>query len=103
MNLSDEDREKIVSWATAHPEIRKVYLYGSRARGDNEPDSDIDLAIVLEPEPGDTGSLATWFEWDAGQDLRLSYPVHLQWYERGSQDRPGQGVKKNGVLLFCRD
>ena len=28
------------------PEIREVWIYGSRARGDFEPASDIDLAVV---------------------------------------------------------
>ena len=28
-----------------HPE--KIYLFGSRARGDNHPDSDVDLLIVM--------------------------------------------------------
>jgi predicted nucleotidyltransferase len=28
--------------------LRRVVLFGSRARGDNEPDSDIDVLVVLE-------------------------------------------------------
>lgn len=28
------------------PFVEEMYLYGSRARGDNQPNSDIDLAIV---------------------------------------------------------
>ncbi|MFW6222031.1 MAG: nucleotidyltransferase family protein [Bacteroidota bacterium] len=31
-------------------EIEKAYLYGSYAKGTNHPDSDIDLAIVINPE-----------------------------------------------------
>jgi antitoxin ChpS len=27
--------------------LRGVYLFGSRARGDNDPDSDVDVAVVL--------------------------------------------------------
>ena len=30
------------------PRLRGVYLYGSAARGDMRPDSDIDIAIVLD-------------------------------------------------------
>ena len=33
-----------------HPE--KIYMFGSRARGDNHPDSDVDLLIVM-PFEGD--------------------------------------------------
>ena len=49
VNLSENDRADIVAWAKRHPEIKQVYLYGSRARGDNREDSDIDLALVLNP------------------------------------------------------
>jgi predicted nucleotidyltransferase len=27
-----------------------IYLFGSRARGDHEPDSDVDVAVVLDQE-----------------------------------------------------
>lgn len=36
---------KFLSKITALPYVEAVYLYGSRARGDNQPRSDIDLAI----------------------------------------------------------
>src|SRR5918994_3860502 len=29
-----------------------LYLFGSRARGDHEPDSDVDVAVVLDQEIG---------------------------------------------------
>jgi predicted nucleotidyltransferase len=35
--------------------VKGIYLFGSRARGDHEPESDADVAIVLEA--GD------WIEW----------------------------------------
>ena len=30
------------------PRLRAVYVYGSRARGDHRPDSDLDAAVVLD-------------------------------------------------------
>ena len=36
------------------PGITKVLLYGSRARGDHQTDSDVDIAVVLAgSDPGD--------------------------------------------------
>jgi predicted nucleotidyltransferase len=34
--------------AKAPGQTREIYLYGSRARGDEEPDSDYDVLIVVE-------------------------------------------------------
>ena len=44
-NLNQKYAEKLISIIHIHlPEV-VVYLYGSRARGDNRPGSDIDLAL----------------------------------------------------------
>lgn len=36
----------------ALPFVKEVYLFGSRARGDNRPRSDIDLAVRMLPSHG---------------------------------------------------
>jgi predicted nucleotidyltransferase len=36
---------KIIPIVSVEPSIDKVILFGSRARGDNKPNSDIDLAL----------------------------------------------------------
>jgi predicted nucleotidyltransferase len=41
--------ERIVGRLQAHDVIREIYLFGSRARGDHRPDSDVDVGIVLTP------------------------------------------------------
>jgi len=33
----------------------QVWLFGSRARGDHQPDSDFDLLVVTRPEDGENG------------------------------------------------
>ena len=44
MNLPDNVKEKVIELAQKY-RIKKVILFGSRARGDNWERSDIDLAI----------------------------------------------------------
>ena len=44
-NLEKEIVEEIYEISKKYPEIEKVVLFGSRARGDNASRSDIDLAI----------------------------------------------------------
>lgn len=84
--------------------IREVYLYGSRARGDNRPDSDIGLAIVMQPKDG-VDTFARWSFWHSdykeSPDLQLSAEVHLEWYEEGADlERVGTGVERDGIRLF---
>lgn len=40
--------QRYISNITGKYEIDKAYLYGSFAKGTNHPDSDIDLAIVIQ-------------------------------------------------------
>ena len=43
MPTAPEDR--LIAQLRQFPEVRRIYLYGSRARGDADPRSDIDLAV----------------------------------------------------------
>lgn len=54
IDLDDASRELITAWAAATNCVREIWLFGSRARGDSRPDSDIDLAILLMPPSGKT-------------------------------------------------
>lgn len=45
MNLEKRIVDEIIDIARKYKDINKVILFGSRARGDNSPKSDIDLAI----------------------------------------------------------
>ena len=42
--------QRVVEWAAARPDIRAVALVGSYARGDERPDSDVDV-VLLTTEP----------------------------------------------------
>ncbi|WP_169117074.1 nucleotidyltransferase domain-containing protein [Aromatoleum anaerobium] len=76
--------EMVASWAATEPVVEKAYLFGSRVRGDNRHDSDLDVAIEITTRRGDSGSLATWIA-EAAQlrcsiSLRIPFAVDLQWY-----------------------
>ncbi len=45
MDLTDEQADILAKWARATPQVRALYLFGSRARGTSTSDSDCDLAL----------------------------------------------------------
>jgi len=45
--IKDEYKEKLIEIINKHLPTTKIYLYGSRARGDHAEGSDIDLAIDM--------------------------------------------------------
>lgn len=58
------------------PNIEKIILYGSYARGDNAPDSDIDIMIVINDTEISVKKLRKKFS-AISSDLGLKYDVLL--------------------------
>lgn len=44
-------RKSVERLLDEHPEVKRAILFGSRARGDHGPRSDLDLILVLESSP----------------------------------------------------
>lgn len=104
--LLEADRVAIVQWAERHVEIARVYLYGSRARGDHHAASDIDLAIMMDAPNADK-AYAIWSafksDFDEAPDLHLSAEVQLEWFAKDAGlGKVGRGVETDGVLLIER-
>ncbi|MDF3036336.1 MAG: polymerase beta domain protein region [Paucimonas sp.] len=84
MNI-EEISQAVADWAAGDPLVTKVYLFGSRLKGNATANSDLDIAIELRPEPGDENVLATWI--GESERLRMSikslvpYTVDLQHYD----------------------
>ena len=59
------------------PDVRAAYLYGSRARGDYTPQSDIDIAIDA---PGMTPQNFAQL-WSAIDELPIAFPLDCVWLQ----------------------
>ncbi len=102
MDITDGDKEAIIGWARSFPEIAQVWLYGSRARGDHHPNSDIDLAIVTVGQTLSERQVC-WMsaEWKNG--LNLTHKVDLEWHDPDAETtNVGPGVDRDGILLYKR-
>jgi predicted nucleotidyltransferase len=83
--------------------LRSVVLYGSRARGDHRPDSDIDILVVLDGPialerdvPATVDALYP-IQLEVGVPLHAS-PVDADAYEASEQDFYRR-VRREGVAL----
>lgn len=77
--------EVLAGWAHTHPEISRAIVYGSRARGDSRPDSDIDVAVELDGGNLDESLLAIWItsagQWREELQPLLPWSLDLQWHD----------------------
>jgi predicted nucleotidyltransferase len=74
----DEVRAKIISIRSKFPEIRAVFLFGSRVKGTQHALSDLDVALVFQPDdPSDFEGeyLAVGKAWR--HDLRQIIPIEI--------------------------
>jgi hypothetical protein len=88
---------RLVDRAARDGKVLAVILFGSRARGDAGPGSDIDVCLVLAPDMSSRGAAARKrLEYLSESDLDLSVfqqlPLHIR-----------SRVLKEGVVLFTRD
>jgi uncharacterized protein len=77
------------------PEIRAAYLYGSRARGDYSPQSDIDIAIDA---PGMTPQNFAQL-WSAIEALPIAYPLDCIWLQVLPESLLKSRIERDGVVL----
>ena len=73
----------VAEWAAEYPVIGKVWLFGSRVRGNAHAMSDLDVAVALREVLDKPGVAASLFDDDImAWTLRSMLPVELdlQWY-----------------------
>ncbi len=78
------------------PEVERVVLYGSRARGDHAPRSDIDLAIECSDYAA-WGHIWAYLEYDAPTLLDID-ATRLS----SAPDELRRHIDRDGVMLYER-
>ena len=88
-----ENMEKILTCIKEHPKVVAVYLFGSYAKGEEKPISDIDIAVILKsPDKKDEADIGSLYSEKIDVVLFHRLPLHIQ-YE----------VFKYGKELFVKD
>ena len=77
--------------------VEQIVLFGSRARGDHKPVSDIDLAVFLLPESNCSGRLTSDIE-----DLNTLFKIDTIVINENIDPKLLENIKKDGVLLYER-
>ncbi len=104
--MEAQDIKKAIKEIVRHhaPEA-EVILYGSRARGDAQPDSDWDVLILFPEKPDKSKELAIrralyTFEWEIDEIITVMCRSKLNWHSPRMRITPFyQTVTREGVAL----
>jgi predicted nucleotidyltransferase len=81
----------------SHPEIEKVFIYGSRAMGRETPGSDIDLAIITKSHTDISGTVQADLE-----ALPTPYLFDVVDYQRITNLSLREHIDRVGKVLFSQ-
>lgn len=90
--------EKIRAVLSGHPEVERVILYGSRAKGNYRPGSDIDLTIC-----GEAVTLSELLRIEHELDeLLLPYKIDLSLFHKIDNPELMEHIERVGKVFYQR-
>ncbi len=93
--LSEQVISQITNVLAKHPNIQRVILYGSRAKGNYRANSDIDLCLI-----GDRLTLSEQMHIETELDeLLLPYKIDLSVYHQLDNSKLVEHINRIGVGL----
>lgn len=96
--LGDELLEKLQDLFAARPKIQSVRIFGSRASGQNRPDSDIDLAVSGDLDQTEISRLRLDLE-----ELPTLCSFDLVHIDTLSNASLRQRIDQTGLIIYRRD
>ncbi len=102
-----EDLKIIVeNWAAENLLIKRAYIFGSRARDDWKPDSDLDIAIEVRSIE-DINEFVTFICEKAELKSSLAkkipdYIIDLKWHDQkdGTTKTTRNGIEESSILVY---
>ena len=90
-NLGKEDEARIISLAKKF-RVERVILFGSRARGDNRPDSDVDLAL--------SGGNYLEFAFDFDDEVNGNIKCDVTYLDHELKMGLRDSINRDGIILY---
>ncbi len=98
--------EDLCTWAEKEKSINRVYLFGSYARNEAGPKSDLDIAIEINPNEEEQDVFSIWVDQHPMYLNALSQmipvDVHLELLDNGYTKRIQNAVDTDGRLVYER-
>jgi len=96
--LKDETIALMQTVFSCFPEVEKAILYGSRAKGNFKPNSDIDISLIGKALNLD---ILNQIEWKL-DDLLLPYKIDLSILQYLKNDELIKKIQEAGIVLFIK-
>ena len=78
MKLS-EKLSKVIETIRSHPDVIAIYLFGSHAKGEATPLSDVDIAVILDnPNPESEADIGSLISPEIDVVLFHRLPLHIK-------------------------
>lgn len=95
--LLEKDVEDISSVIAQFPQIEQAIIFGSRAKGNFKPGSDVDIAIK---GTGINHEIVSGLSFILNEDLPLPYFFDIVHYEKISEPKLIQHIDRVGKVFF---
>lgn len=104
MDIPESDIRAIKKWAASNPLIIRAWVFGSRVKGTNRKDSDLDVAIEHGVMKGDSNAFTTAIaekdKWKKQLEAMISLTLDLQSYLPGKTIRIESAISDASVLIY---
>jgi len=98
--------EILAAWAVQKPLIKRVFVFGSRVRGDHDEQSDLDVAVELDQTEyrDESQGLATWICEKQGwtNELEVGIPHEVQLVRYAGEDTPviAKALRASSLMVY---
>lgn len=98
--ISEKSYELIIETLKKYPEIERAIIFGSRAKGNFKPGSDIDLAIIGNKC---TIDLALKLNGILNESLPIPYFVDVVDYNSITNDQLREHINRVGLIFYTKE